>query len=95
MTTDNHHQQLADDALKKYDKESNAFEHTGFMAKFVSALAICFSVFQLYTAVFGVLDALIKQTQFMGISSLPETASVKIIVFSGYLVNCTSCKFLT
>ena len=47
MTTDNKHQQLAEDALKKYDKESNAFEHTGFMAKFVSALAIVFSVFQL------------------------------------------------
>ena len=66
MTTDNHHQQLADDALKKYDKESNAFEHTGFMAKFVSALAICFSVFQLYTAVFGVLDAQLQRAVHLG-----------------------------
>ena len=66
MTTDNHHQQLADDALKKYDKESNAFEHTGFMAKFVSALAIAFSVFQLYTAVFGVLDAQLQRAVHLG-----------------------------
>ena len=66
MTTDNHHQQLADDALQKYDKESNAFEHTGFMAKFVSALAICFSVFQLYTAVFGVLDAQLQRAVHLG-----------------------------
>ena len=66
MTTDNKHQQLAEDALKKYDKESNAFEHTGFMAKFVSALAIVFSVFQLYTAVFGVLDAQLQRAIHLG-----------------------------
>ena len=61
MTNDENHKKLADDALKKYDKESNALEHKGFMAKFVSALAIAFSMFQLYTAVFGVLDAQLQR----------------------------------
>ncbi|MBR5163373.1 MAG: TRAP transporter permease, partial [Schwartzia sp.] len=66
MTTDDKHKQLADDALKKYDKESNALVHTGFMAKFVSALAIAFSVFQLYTAIFGVLDAQLQRAIHLG-----------------------------
>lgn len=50
-------EELAAEVLKKYDKESNTAVHTGFLAKFVSALAITFSLFQLYTATFGVLDA--------------------------------------
>ncbi|MBR1886063.1 MAG: TRAP transporter permease [Schwartzia sp.] len=64
--TDNKHQQLAEDALKKYDKEANALTHTGWMAKFVSSLAIAFSVFQLYTAVFGVLDAQLQRAVHLG-----------------------------
>ena len=47
----------ADDILKKYDKESDTMMYKGVMAKIVSAIAITFSVFQLYTATFGVLDA--------------------------------------
>lgn len=66
MTNDENHKKLADDALKKYDKESNALEHKGFMAKFVSALAIAFSMFQLYTAVFGVLDAQLQRAVHLG-----------------------------
>ena len=66
MTNDDKHKQLADDALKKYDKESNALEHKGLMAKFVSALAIAFSVFQLYTAIFGVLDAQLQRAVHLG-----------------------------
>ncbi|MBP5200409.1 MAG: TRAP transporter permease [Schwartzia sp.] len=66
MTTDNKHQQLADDALKKYDKEANALEHKGVMAKIVSAIAIAFSVFQLYTAIFGVLDAQLQRAVHLG-----------------------------
>ncbi len=66
MMTDDKHQQLADEALKTYDKEANALEHKGFMAKFVSALAIAFSVFQLYTAVFGVLDAQLQRAIHLG-----------------------------
>jgi len=45
--------------LKKFDKESDFRTYGGFFAKVVAALAITFSVFQLYTAVFGVLDAMI------------------------------------
>jgi TRAP transporter 4TM/12TM fusion protein len=51
-------QQLsADEILKKYDRESDTRDFKGFMAIIVSAIAIAFSVFQLYTAIFGVLDA--------------------------------------
>ena len=66
MNNDDKHKQLAEDVLKKYDKESNVLEHKGFMAKFVSALAIAFSMFQLYTAVFGVLDAQLQRAIHLG-----------------------------
>ena len=59
-------QQLAEDVMKKYDKESNKFEHVGIMAKIVSAIAIAFSVFQLYTAIFGVLDAQLQRAVHLG-----------------------------
>lgn len=59
-------EKLAEDVLKKYDKESNAAAHKGLLAKFVSALAIAFSVFQLYTAVFGVLDAQLQRAVHLG-----------------------------
>lgn len=52
---------LAEDVLKKYDKESDTMEYTGFMAKIVAAIAIAFSIFQLYTAIFGVLDAQLQR----------------------------------
>ncbi len=55
-----------EEILKKYDKESNTMEYTGVMAKFVSALAITFSVFQLYTALFGVLDAQLQRAVHLG-----------------------------
>ncbi|MDX9897580.1 MAG: TRAP transporter permease [Spirochaetia bacterium] len=48
--------------LKKFDKEADYRTYTGFMAKFVTALAITFSCFQLYTALFGVLDAMIQRS---------------------------------
>ena len=48
---------LAEEVLKKYDRESDTMNYTGIMAKVVSAIAITFSIFQLYTAIFGVLDA--------------------------------------
>ena len=63
---DEKNEKLAEDVLKKYDKESNTAEHSGFMAKFVSALAITFSIFQLYTAVFGVLDAQLQRAVHLG-----------------------------
>jgi TRAP transporter 4TM/12TM fusion protein len=48
--------------LKKFDKESDFRTYGGFFAKVVAALAITFSVFQLYTAIFGVLDAMIQRS---------------------------------
>lgn len=58
--------ELAEQVLKKYDKKSNTMEYTGFMAKVVTALAISFSVFQLYTAIFGVLDAQLQRAIHLG-----------------------------
>lgn len=52
----------AQEVLKKYDKEANFRTYSGFFAKVISALAITFSVFQLYTAIFGVLDATIQRS---------------------------------
>lgn len=48
--------------LKKFDKEADYRTYTGFFAKVIAALAITFSVFQLYTAIFGVLDAMIQRS---------------------------------
>ena len=56
----------AEAVLKKYDKDSDTMEYTGLMAKFVSALAITFSIFQLYTATFGVLDAQLQRAVHLG-----------------------------
>ena len=56
----------AEEVLKKFDKESNTMEYKGLMAKFVSALAISFSVFQLYTASFGILDAQLQRAIHLG-----------------------------
>ena len=57
---------LAEVVLKKYDKESDTMEYTGFMAKIVAAIAIAFSIFQLYTAIFGVLDAQLQRGVHLG-----------------------------
>ncbi len=59
-------QELAKEVMEKLDKESNSSEHTGIIGKFVSALAIAFSVFQLYTAIFGVLDAQLQRAVHLG-----------------------------
>ena len=56
----------AEDVLKQYDRESDTMEYTGFMAKVVAAIAIAFSVFQLYTATFGVLDAQLQRGVHLG-----------------------------
>lgn len=59
-------QERAEAVLKKYDRESNTMQYTRLMAKIVSALAITFSVFQLYTAIFGVLDAQLQRAVHLG-----------------------------
>ena len=56
----------AEDILKKYDKESDTMMYKGVMAKIVSAIAITFSIFQLYTATFGVLDAQMQRAVHLG-----------------------------
>ncbi len=56
----------AEEVLKKYDKESDKREYSGLMAYIVSALAITFSLFQLYTAMFGVLDAHLQRSIHLG-----------------------------
>ena len=50
-------QEDAEAVLRKYDSESNTRTLGGLMALIVSAIAITFSLFQLYTSIFGVLDA--------------------------------------
>ncbi|AEE90985.1 TRAP transporter, 4TM/12TM fusion protein [Tepidanaerobacter acetatoxydans Re1] len=56
-TSQNH-----EDILRKFDKESDYRVLSGFSAKIVAAIAIAFSVFHLYTAVCGVLDAMIQRS---------------------------------
>ncbi len=63
---DKKHKELAKEALKKYDKESNAVQYKGFMARVVMIIAISFSLFQIYTALFGVLDAQLQRAIHLG-----------------------------
>jgi TRAP transporter 4TM/12TM fusion protein len=51
-----------DEIVAKYDKESNYRKLSGIQLKIVTALAIMFSVFQLYTAIFGVLPAQLQRS---------------------------------
>ncbi|MDI6600847.1 MAG: TRAP transporter permease [Thermoanaerobacteraceae bacterium] len=52
--------------MSKVDKESDFRKLKGFAGRFVWALAIAFSVFQVYTAAFGVLDAMIQRSIHLG-----------------------------
>lgn len=47
--------------LKSLDKESNTMEYSGICGKIVAAICICFSLFQIYTGIFGTLDAMIQR----------------------------------
>ncbi|MCT4607283.1 MAG: TRAP transporter permease [Marinisporobacter sp.] len=51
----------AKDILRQYDKGSDYRELKGFGAKIISAVLICFTLFQLYTGIFGVLDAMLQR----------------------------------
>ncbi|TCO70174.1 TRAP transporter permease [Marinisporobacter balticus] len=51
----------ADEILRQFDKGSDYRELKGFAAKIISAILICFTLFQLYTGVFGVLDAMLQR----------------------------------
>jgi TRAP transporter 4TM/12TM fusion protein len=52
----------AQEVLRKFDKEADYRQLTGLIGKFIAALAIAFSTFQVYTALFGVLDAMIQRS---------------------------------
>ena len=52
----------ADEIMKKFDKEADHRNLIGFLGKVVAAIAIAFSLFQVYTAIFGVLDAMMQRT---------------------------------
>ena len=51
---------------KNIEPESDIREYKGFMAKVISAIAITFSIFQLYTAIYGVLDAQLQRAVHLG-----------------------------
>lgn len=52
----------AQEIMRKFDKESDYRNIKGFLGKVIAAIAICFSIFQVYTALFGVFDAMIQRT---------------------------------
>ena len=54
-------EQNTDELLRKYDKGSDSRDLKGVSAKIVSAILICFTLFQLYTGIFGVLDAMLQR----------------------------------
>ncbi len=56
----------AEEMLKDLEPESDMREYKGFMAKVISAIAITFSIFQLYTAIYGVLDAQLQRSIHLG-----------------------------
>ena len=47
----------AEEVLEKFDKEAGARNYQGIMGKLIMAICVLFSGFQIYTAIFGVLDA--------------------------------------
>lgn len=49
------------ETLKELDKESNFAEYSGIWAKLIALICIVFSLFQIYTGLFGVLDAMIQR----------------------------------
>lgn len=52
----------ADDVMRQFDKESDFRVVSGFLGKIIAAICIVFSVFQVYTALFGVLDAMMQRS---------------------------------
>lgn len=60
--SDQFDQEHANELLRQYDKGSDYRELKGFGAKIISAILIIFTLFQLYTAVFGMLDAMLQRS---------------------------------
>ena len=61
-TTDAPAEMSAEEVMQKFDKESNKREPDGFWGYVISAICILFACFQLYTGIFGVLDAHLQRT---------------------------------
>lgn len=59
-------QKSTEEMLKDLEPESDTRDYKGFMAKVISAIAITFSIFQLYTALYGVLDAQLQRAVHLG-----------------------------
>lgn len=57
MSSENIKEMSAEEVLKKFDQESNKREMTGIWNTIIIAICIAFATFQIYTAMFGVLDA--------------------------------------
>ena len=47
--------------LKELDKESNTVEYGGIWSKLIAVICICFSLFQIYTGFFGLMDAMLQR----------------------------------
>lgn len=52
----------AEEVLQKFDPEAGKRKMEGVWGKLISAICIIFAVFQLYTATFGVLDAMLQRS---------------------------------
>lgn len=57
---------LREDVLKALEKESRLKEHSGIVGKIITAICLSFTCFQLYTAIFGVLDAHLQRAVHLG-----------------------------
>lgn len=60
----------AEEVLQKFDKESNKREMSGTWNYIISGICILFAAFQIYTATFGVLDAMLQRATHLGFGFL-------------------------
>ncbi len=61
VDTDSKNDNNNDEMLRKYDKEQNYRMLKGWPARIVFLVSLSFTLFQLYTAIFGILDAIIQR----------------------------------
>ena len=75
----------AEEVMQKFDKESNKREPDGFWGYVISAICILFACFQLYTGIFGVLDAHLQRT--IHLCFLRHGADLPVVSGAGQLVK--------
>jgi len=56
----------AEEVMRQFDKESDYRVIAGFLGRVIAAICIAFSLFQIYTALFGVLDAMMQRSIHIG-----------------------------